>query len=326
MPRIADEYLECVVYLYPSVNAAKEGEKFGGSGFLVRVPSTVNEDLGYTYCVTNSHVIREGAATVIRLNTHDGGTDVIPLEQEHWWHHQYGDDLAVCPLPIDNRHYKHAALDTIMFVTEEFIEEYDLGPGDEAFMVGRFVNHQGRERNTPVVRFGNISMMPWEPIRNERGLLQDSFLVETRSLSGFSGSPVFVYHTPFSPVPIQSQARQPGYRLLGVCWGHMRTFERVMEENRKDPVPEKWVVPTNSGQMQVVPAWKLQELLEREELANVRRLGDEQLAKQIEETPAVFDAQGPPETDTSPLPFTKDDFEDALDRAIRRESPPGQES
>ena len=105
----------------------------------------------------------------------------------------------------------------------------------------------------------------------------------------------------------------------------MRTFERVLEENRRDPVSEKWVVPTNSGQMGVVPAWKLQELLDREELANVRRLEDERLAKQIRESPAVFDTQERPQTDASPITLTEDEFEDALDRVSRRELPPDSE-
>ncbi len=208
-----------------------------------------------------------------------------------------------------------------MFVTEDFLEQYAIGPGDDVFMVGRFINHQGRQRNTPVVRFGNISMMPWEPIKNERGLLQESFLVETRALSGFSSSPVFVYHTPYSPMPAELPTREQGIWLLGVDWGHMRTFEKVMEKNEEDPVSEGWVVPSNSGQMGVVPAWKLQELLDREEFVMARKREDEKLAKQIKNAPAVFDAQGLPQTDTDPIPLTKDDFENALDKASRPVKP-----
>ncbi len=105
VPRIDDNFLNCVVYLYPSVEAAEVGERFGGTGFLVHVTSTVSEDIGYTYCVTNSHIIREAASPVIRLNTKDGRTDILPLTQENWSHHQYGDDLAACPLSLNRPDY-----------------------------------------------------------------------------------------------------------------------------------------------------------------------------------------------------------------------------
>jgi hypothetical protein len=37
VPRIPDNILDCVVYLYPSEAAAQDGERFGGSGFLIGV-------------------------------------------------------------------------------------------------------------------------------------------------------------------------------------------------------------------------------------------------------------------------------------------------
>lgn len=52
------------------------------------------------------------------------------------------------------------------------------------FFLGRFVTHDGKQRNLPTVRFGNLATMPWEPVLTERGLRQESFLVEARSLSG----------------------------------------------------------------------------------------------------------------------------------------------
>lgn len=50
MPRIRDEFLESVIYLYPSRRAAQKGEQIGGSGFLVSVKRT--ETSGWLYAVT----------------------------------------------------------------------------------------------------------------------------------------------------------------------------------------------------------------------------------------------------------------------------------
>jgi len=68
-----------------------------------------------------------------------------------------------------------------------------LGYGDDIFMVGRFITFDGKQRNTPVVRFGQISMLPAEPVEVDGGRAQEEvFLVECRSIGGLSGSPVFV--------------------------------------------------------------------------------------------------------------------------------------
>lgn len=39
MPAVAPSYLDSVVYLYPSVDAARDGDPVGGTGVLVAVPS-----------------------------------------------------------------------------------------------------------------------------------------------------------------------------------------------------------------------------------------------------------------------------------------------
>jgi hypothetical protein len=264
----------------------------------------VHDDWNYVYCVTNSHVIRPLASPVIRLNTRDGGSDLIELRPDDWVHHQFGDDLAVCPVAFEHpdHHFDYIMLHPSWFVTEEFIERQNIGVGDEVYMVGRLVNHQGQQQNTPVVMFGSISMAQPQPIRNEWGLLQESFLIETRSLSGFSGSPVFVYITPYSPTPTAYAERQPGTWLLGVDWGHMRNFEPVLKEHDDPlvstlvPVNREWKVPSNSGQAQVVPAWKLQELLDQEDLRMQRRQSDEEIGRQIRESSATFDSHSTDQT------------------------------
>jgi hypothetical protein len=328
VPRISDQLLDCVVYIYPSVDDARAGEKWGGSGFLVGVPSEIHDDWSNVYCVTNSHVVRQLKTPVVRLNTEDGGNDTIELTPEDWTYHQDGDDLAVCPIAFkDLSNYKFRMLHPKLFVTREFMEKQSIGAGDDVYMVGRFVNHQGQQQNTPIVRFGNISMDKPQPIRNEWGLLQEGFLIETRSLSGFSGSPVFVHFTPFSTYPPHYGEREVGTWLLGVNWGHSRTFESVLQEQSNPlkhelvPVDPRWKVPSNSGQAQVVPAWKLQELLDQEELKMARRQMDQQVSRWKNESSSTFDAHPPNEYEEHP-PFSRDDFLRDLKKAAKKQDRP----
>src|SRR5712692_5808900 len=96
VPRINDDYLDCVIYLYRSRNDAEGGMKRGGSGFLIGIQSEQHQNLWYTYAVTNRHIIVDDFP-VIRLNTKDGLNDVLEAQMSNWL---YGNDqdIAVCPI------------------------------------------------------------------------------------------------------------------------------------------------------------------------------------------------------------------------------------
>ncbi len=100
------------------------------------------------------------------------------------------------------------------------LNELNAGVGDEVVMIGRFVAHDGRVRNAALARFGNIAMMPGEPVTDGRGMKVEAFLVEMRSLSGFSGSPAFIY---MGPGTYRGDGRMmPFYSetigLIGIDW------------------------------------------------------------------------------------------------------------
>jgi hypothetical protein len=101
MPRISDVVQDSVIYLYPSADAARNGEHAGGTGLLVGwVESGVETPLEHVYAVTCAHVIEDGGP-VIRLNTKDGDWDVIELDKADWYQEPNDVDLAVCPRPAE---------------------------------------------------------------------------------------------------------------------------------------------------------------------------------------------------------------------------------
>lgn len=74
-------------------------------------------------------------------------------------------------------------------LSQDKISEFDVGIGEDLFLVGRFVDRDGIQHNQPTVRFGAIAQMPGDPIETPIGR-QDAFLTELRSVSGYSGSSV----------------------------------------------------------------------------------------------------------------------------------------
>jgi hypothetical protein len=157
--------------------------------------------------------------------------------------------------------------------------------------------------------------MPIEPIDE-----QESFLVEARSIGGYSGSPVFIYIPILSYrenvedwyAPITTRDPITGYErlneslaafagkdwghfkshgpwLLGVDWGHINDWQPVCGAagtpiDRGGP-PWKTQVRMNTGIMTVVPAWKLIEMVDAGSIADQRKQIVENIRKHQESNP-----------------------------------------
>jgi hypothetical protein len=315
MPGIPDHTLNCSVYFYNSVRAGQDGEHHGGSGFLAHVPSEHPGNI-HLYAVTNKHVI-DGGFHVLRFTDMSGRSQVLESKPEDWRFHADGDDIAVKDIePGDRGVFRLYSVNTDAFVSKGVIEDFAIGPGDEAFLIGRLITVEGQQRNKPAARFGNISIMadPNEPIRLE-GREQEAFLVECRSLSGFSGSPVFVtldrtYH--FTTVAGGSQ-NMPGFPgiptsalsaseggsgvrmrngsliygtigpwLLGIDCAHVPLWKPVYQSDRETKDPSGLQVETNTGIACVIPAWRILDLLNDEDLVKARKRDDAEIAKRKE--------------------------------------------
>lgn len=306
VPRIPDEYLDCVIYLYPTEVDAEDGGRAGGSGFLVGVPTEgLRQNFWILYAVSNKHVIEK--SRVVRMNTADGRKTIVPSARADWIVHPDGDDVAAFQISFDPKEFKFNHVPRASFVSKEIVDRYKIGPGDDAFMVGRFANHEGRQQNLPTVRFGNIAQMPWEAIKQDgNGFEQESFLVEMRSINGYSGSPVFVYIPIFSdrpglanwniPPSVVAYTGKPygslkshGPWLLGVDWGHMNDWSPVRRSDGKpvNPNPMEMHVKVNTGLAPVVPAWKLAEILDTGPLAENRKEIERQVMENEEKNPQM---------------------------------------
>lgn len=331
MPRIDDRVLDVAVYLFEDEKAARRGVNIGGSGALVGVPyygektfvleidehSVARPGPHHLYAVTNRHVIDKGCP-VVRLNTNDGLTCAIPLKAKDWISHPDGHDLAIAPLGPRSEYYQYKFLGAHppFFLTPEGRDNMRVGAGDEAFMVGRFMGRENELRNTPVVRFGHLAAAQTELVDqtasgagSQDHHLQESFLVEVHSISGFSGSPVFVLVPAYraysdSEFKKHAQGLRPGARLapveifLGIDWGHV----------------DETQFPGMAG---VVPAWKLLELLHNEKVIQMRQEQEKKTGPKF----SRLDVHGPTQRTRQeaeiPIPSRKDFLRD-LNKATRR--------
>jgi hypothetical protein len=146
---------------------------------------------------------------------------------------------------------------------------------------------------------------PSELARGYAGVDQEAFFVECRSLSGFSGSPVFAsttrhYNAENAPkVMRRTQSDQPadgerrglkidfvgaegtwGPWLLGIDWGHLPLWKPVFERHDFDIRLDNHWVEQNTGIACVLPAWHILDTLNDEELAKERQKDKELLDNQ----------------------------------------------
>lgn len=276
MPRTNEGMLRVVVYLYPSEQDAVDATKAGGTGFIIRL---LTAGFWYDYAVTNRHNVTEFDSRFVRINTHDKKKPIDVFEGD--WACSDTDDLAACELPQHRAHYNYHPILLSQLVTPDMVRELAIGLGDDLFMVGRFINHDGKERNIPVVRFGTIAMMPEEPLVIN-GQAQESFLIEIRTIPGFSGSPVFI-HMPgearlkdadFNPNPADRKLLdQFGYleKCLGIEWC------RVKGDTATIPLinGSAYDVQVTSGMSGCIPAWRIAKFLATNEKLVMQRQENE---------------------------------------------------
>jgi hypothetical protein len=192
----------------------------------------------------------------------------------------------------------------------DYVWEYQplgwpFGPGEEVVMLGRFLGNDGTDENKPAARFGNLAMAPTVPIKHPWGFAQPSFLIECRSVSGYSGSPVFIYRVQSTIsaglVAIgadRGKALLP--RFLGIDWGNL---DRVGHNDyaidwTESDADESF--PRRSGMMVAVPAWRLAELLDSKEPQDTKKKEEDKAKTAAQEVNRHF----PEEWGSNNLLFT----------------------
>lgn len=354
MPRIPAEFLNGTFYLYRTADDARAGRDPGGTGFIVLYNKPIWEEQPpggpFFYGVTNWHVACASGLSVIRLNKKDGGTDVVEFGPEDWHFIPGRYDVAVVPLSVDIDVHQVAAVSVQSFCERASPQlGYSIGVGEDVFMIGLFVDHDGLTTNIPSARFGHISMLAdaRAAIKQPTGHSGESFVIDMHSRTGFSGSPVYVYRTFAHDLTngmfghefvahglreglggnsIQGRLTFHGFlRLLGIHWGQfperweLKDQSRLRESSR-DLITEGRYVEGMSGMTCVIPAWDIREVLDMPSLKAKRDISGAQAPQKAqpkpEISPAAPVAESVPST-TDENPRHKEDFTRLLGAAVK---------
>jgi len=319
--RIPDDVLKCVGYVCEATHRDATGV-YGdpyATGFFLAIPCESPElkEQRFVYFVTAKHVATDlqDREIFFLINKKGGGASNQTAVIGNRWEVHPTDanaDVAVIQVAM------HPSADIVPVAVEtiglpEKLNKITAGIGDETHTVGLFSAVPGNQQNMPIVRCGNIAMMPTEQIQTELGYT-DVYLVEARSIGGMSGSPVFVQPTVREHIklgdgtPSVRFAKGPGETLLGMMQGHWAIRESEINAPSFTHDRPRGV---NYGIAVVVPAFKIHETIYKPELMAMRKKQEAQI---LRKNVPSSDRPEPKEEET----FTQADFETALKKVARK--------
>jgi len=290
-----------------------------GTGFLF---SVFHDDIRFDYVVTCHHVIEsiEGDAVWVRLNVKDdkGGAQFVELNipkhaqsirvEKSSWICDSKQDIAVLSQEIGD------LADVTRIVEKDVITKNNIFalhggilPGEITWLVGLFTSHYGITHNLPIIRLGNIAALPEELIFTETGYVK-AYLVETRSIGGLSGSPVFI-NKGSGYWPNTSEDERIASLFLGMMRGRLNT------QDANDVVAGDSIADTiNSGMGVVIPSEDIMNFINKPEFDEQRKKTVEQLKKKSHFRPTA----AIPVADN---PQHKEDFNSLLTAATKKKPP-----
>lgn len=273
--RIPDALLKCVAF----ISGTDPNPLYIGTAFIVGVAGQYGN--AYTHAVTAKHVAVnfEGKGFRLGVNFKDGQAGWLESNLQWWYHPTEADavDVAVTPFVASERTDVEYVPEGI-FTTDERIQRYHIGVGDEINVIGLFTKFFGSTKHIPIVRTGNIAMMPTDKMPVNDGESEtDVYLVEGRSIGGLSGSPVFVRHT----VSMDSIAAKTGefQRISGVSQLHLLGLIHGHWDVRNGGGNVQAAETVNMGIALVIPAQKILEVLYHPGLVKLREQQDEEFLR-----------------------------------------------
>jgi len=280
--RISEKVKKCVFYLGIEISdGTTQSLIYSGTGFLVSHPSR-RPGLNYIYFVTAKHVqvkLEKTGHFIFRANSPQGKSIEVKINSGEikWWFHptDTAADIAMFTFSIDASVVDISTIPTSAFATPELMETRGIGAGDEVFVIGLFAYHKGNSKNIPIVRSGNIAMIPDERISTSDFGDMDAYLIEVWSIGGLSGSPVFAMK--------RVGAEEAVFYLIGFIQGHWNTSPETMidaiEQDGKIKARE------NVGIAIVTPAQKILDIINCDEMKAAQKKADDSYLSENSPTP-----------------------------------------
>jgi hypothetical protein len=359
MPRLSQRIKDTVFLLYKlRADSGSIADSPSGTGVFVSLTGPPNGNHRHIYAVSCWHVVKRDGASIVRVNTKDGGYRFIRLETCQWHANQNGDDLAIADV---TDHILDTDICEVipdeMFATRDFIKQSDVGIGEDGFMLGLLAGRPGKHRNLIAGRFGNVSMLAddEEPIKQTNGNLRPSHLFDIKSRPGFSGSPVFIFRTlsadhmrgadeSFAPSDVL-RAAITSYRFnadfirssdIGeydsgyeeyIRYGNFVRLLGIHTDQLKDRVDVTSEADPNSPGVKfripnsltiVVPAWRIISLLNEEKIAVQRKQRERDDMNRWKEEDSPSDGESTASIDADANLSHREDFTSLLNAAAKK--------
>jgi hypothetical protein len=271
--RIADRLLKRVGFVsrYEPDDEGGSRLRFGGTAFVVGV--LMEGNMALADIVTAKHVAEaiEPDQAVIAMNADDGMPLSLRTGSNKWFYHPTEkDSVDVAVMPFGSARFNDYDIEWIpeqILATDQRIKDFDIGLGDELYISGLFTRFLGGTKLTPIVRTGNIAMIPEEKLPVDGFGDMEAYLAEGRSIGGLSGSPAFVRNTVMTPMQtadgkLASMSGLGGSHLLGLVHEHY-DIHYAFTRSKAEII--------NMGVSIIVPAKKILETLHHPELTALRQ-------------------------------------------------------
>lgn len=254
-----------------------------GTGFLVGIPNQRIEGSIWAYFVTAKHVLRNESggyrtevfvranlknwspssgqvgARFARLAVTDGNGNLA------WTiHPNPAVDIAILPSVPQPETYDIQVVPVKAFAIQQTLSRWGIVEGQELFFPCFTPEIPQQRRNSPVIRFGRISLISDEDFLTPEGSTRLHF-AECFPFGGNSGSPVFLRRVESIA---ESERTQEKYGLFGIMKGHFNVGQPVMIQQTQP----RLLVRQHMGIAAITPVDYLMEILYNDDL---RRRRDE---------------------------------------------------
>jgi hypothetical protein len=149
----------------------KETPHDAGSGFVAAMPGAHGNS--HLYVVTAQHLAEsmECCPIIMGFSYRDGSKALLEEDSVHWY------DIAVTPFASAQRDLLDLGpVPEYLFTSGERMRKASIGVGDEITAIGVFTRFSYEDRHLPIVRTGNLAMLPTLriPVKNFEPMEKDS--------------------------------------------------------------------------------------------------------------------------------------------------------
>jgi hypothetical protein len=283
----------------------------------------------------------------IRVNTRDGGAVTLDAPPKAWF---YPEDPSIDVCALRDRELHHGTPSDVLDIGSISLHSMIVGPqnakalglslGDEVFIAGAFIGRVGYRKNIPVVRIATIAAMPEEPV-DFASPRRPAYLIETRSLGGTSGSPVFLnieHQRKFGgerhglrldalPHGDESKRRQhlimPYYLLGMIIFIHGGSYAQDFVSEADSDIHPLKDVEFNAGIAVALPVSAILDLLNSKQVKEVRmaELVEKKRASGARPASAPVRKKRPSPPASDGNPKHRSDFNSLLNAAVRKPPP-----